>query len=248
VPDLAGRELHNRDQQRYFGRFVKPTMVPGSSAYLERHLDEVLQEARLAPGDRILEVGCGMGRYTLSLARRGYRVEGMDISQYLLDRLAEYNSGQAALPLHCMDVVAAPAEWAGTFDAVIALFTLHHVHDIEACLSAMARLTRPGGSVVLLEPNPFNPLYYLQIAFTRGMRWRSERGLLRMRPSVLLPALARAGLQDARLRRFGFFPPQVANRPGARRFERTLEAVPAWRVALPFQLFSAGRKSAGSRP
>ena len=241
MPDLVEREAHNREQQRYFGRFVKRTMIPRPTRYLDRHVREVVEEAGIGPGDRILEVGCGMGRYTLRLADLGYRVEGMDLSPYLLDRLAEYNSSAEPLTLHQMDVVAAPATWNGSFDAVIALFTLHHVHDIRACVAAMARLTRPGGRVVLLEPNPLNPLYYLQVAFTPGMRWRSERGLLRMRRSVVIPALAEAGLRAPALRRFGFFPPQVANLAPALPIERALEAVPLWRAVLPFQLFSATR-------
>ena len=216
-------------------------MVPTRTRYLDRHLREVVEAARITPGDRVLEVGCGMGRYTLRLAELGYRVEGMDLSQYLLDRLAEYSSSGTPLALHQMDVVAAPAAWNGSFDAVIALFTLHHVHDIPACVAAMARLTRPGGRVVLLEPNPLNPLYYLQVALTPGMRWRAERGLLRMRRSTVLTAMTEAGLDDTRLRRFGFFPPQIANRAAAVPIERMLEAVPVWRAALPFQLFSATR-------
>ena len=64
------RAAHNRTQLRYYEQ-EKPGMVPTGSPYLRRHADALVGFAGLAPGDRVLEVGCGMGRYTLLLAERG---------------------------------------------------------------------------------------------------------------------------------------------------------------------------------
>lgn len=94
---------------------------------------------------------------------------------------------------------------------------------------------------MFLEPNPLNPLYYIQVAVTPGMTWRGERGILQMRPREMAMAMRAAGLRRPGLRRFGFFPPFLANLPRARRVETSLEHVPAWRPALAFQLFRAER-------
>ena len=53
-------------------------MVPRDTPCLQRHVDELLRFASVSASDRVLEVGCGMGRYTLLLAERGVRVEGLD--------------------------------------------------------------------------------------------------------------------------------------------------------------------------
>jgi SAM-dependent methyltransferase len=234
---------HNRRQRRYFERGEKHTMVPRDTPYIRRHVAEVIRLGGLSRSDRILEVGCGMGRYTLALAERGLRVEGLDLTPFLLERLREYDGGRFAIPLHCLDIVDAPAELGGRFDAVLALFTLHHVHDLQPAITAMAALLRPGGRVVFLEPNPYNPLYYLQIAATPGMSWEGDGGIVRMRPAVLRAAAEAAGLERFRYERFGFFPPFAANQPLGSRLERALERIPVWRPLLPFQLFRADRRA-----
>jgi SAM-dependent methyltransferase len=182
-----------------------------------------------------------MGRYTLLLAERGIRVEGLDLTPVLLDRLRAYNAGRFDIPLHCADVCQPPPGLEGRFDAVLATFALHHMHDIPACVAAMARLARPGGRLVFLEPNPYNMLYYVQIALAPGVTWDGDRGILNMRRTVIFGALRGAGLRELAMARFGFFPPFLANRRWGRRVEAVLERIPVWRGLLPFQLFRGSR-------
>jgi SAM-dependent methyltransferase len=234
-------DVHNRFQCDYFEGPPKKTMVPAVSPYLEQHVTRAIDAAELKPSDRVLEVGCGMGRYTLPLAARGVRVEGHDLSQILLDRLRGYAGGRYDIPLHCGDILRPPAAFRGAFDVVMGFFVLHHIHTLGPTFSAMATLLKPGGRLVFVEPNPFNPLYYVQIAVTPGMKWQAERGMTRMRRRVIFDACRRAGLTGCELSRFGFFPPFIANRPWGGACERVLEQVPLWRGALPTQLFKARR-------
>jgi len=235
-------ERHNEEQQAYFAARVPRTMIPVTTPYVRRHVDELLRGSGLGSGDSVLEVGCGMGHYTFELASRGLALEGLDLSAVLLDRLRAYATEEdVSIPLHCADIAEAGAELAGRFDGVIGLFTLHHLHDLGASLASMAPMLRPGGRIAFVEPNPFNPLYYVQIAGTPGMSWRHERGLLRLRPAVLRRAVAAAGLASFELRRYGFLPPFAANRASARAVERTLERIGALRPVSAFQLILARR-------
>lgn len=230
-------EEHNRSQVRYFERAGKEAMKPVDSPYVRSQVDELVRFAGLGQGAHVLEVGCGMGRYTLPLAERGLRVEGLDLSQALLERLERFNAGRYELALHCLDILDAPAKLGGRFDAVVGFFTLHHLHELEGSFAAMARLVRPGGRIAFLEPNPLNPLYYVQIVLAPGMTWAGDKGILQMRPRTVFAAMHAAGLGDLALRRFGFFPPVVANRRWGSRAEDVLERFPPWRPLLPFQLF-----------
>jgi len=237
----AAIEDHNRVQREYFESSVKRTMVPETTPYIRRQVDELLDFAGVESGASVLEVGCGMGRYTLPLAERGVRVEGLDLSPVLLDRLREYDGGRHQIALHCADVVDHPPGLDGRFDAVVGFFTLHHLHDLPLCFSAMSRFLRPGGRIVFLEPNAWNPLYYLQILLTPRMTWAGDGGVAKMRRHVLFGAMRSAGFVRPELRRFGFFPPFLANRPWGARAERQLERIPGWRPLLPFQLVGSER-------
>jgi SAM-dependent methyltransferase len=232
---------HNRAQVRYFEQAGKEAMRPVASPYVLRQVDELVRFAGFAGGERVLDVGCGMGRYTFPLADRGLSVEGLDLSNALLEQLEGFNGGRYEIPLHCMDIVAAPATLEERFDGVVGFFTLHHLHDLPASFQAMARLVRPGGRVVFLEPNPLNLLYYIQLAVAPGMTWQGDKGILKMRPRTVFGAMTSAGLEGLSMKRFGFFPPILVNRRGGARMERLLERFPLWRPLLPFQLFCAVR-------
>jgi SAM-dependent methyltransferase len=232
---------HNTRQRTYFEGGLKRTMVPVDSRYLQRHVDALVRFGGISTHHRILEVGCGMGRYTLLLASRGFRVEGLDLSPVLIEKLRTYGGRSFDVPLYAADIEHPPAELAGSFDVVVALFALHHMEDLPGAFRAMRGLLKPGGRVVFLEPNPYNPLFYLQMLTTPGMSWAGDKGLLKMRRRLLFDGLREAGFESPEMMRFGFLPPFAVNAHLGGRLEAVLERMPFWRPLLPFQLFRARR-------
>jgi SAM-dependent methyltransferase len=236
-------ERHNEAQLKYFERAGKRAMKPAATPYVRRQVEQLVRFGELSRGERILDVGCGMGRYTFDLAERGLKVEGLDLSEELLRRFRAFDDGRYDIPLHCADIVAPPAELEGHFDAVVGFFTLHHLHDLPASFQAMRRLLKQGGRIVFLEPNPLNVLYYIQMLVVPGMSWQGDKGLLRMRRDIVFGAMHEAGLTSLSMTRFGFFPPFVTNRRFGARAEDVLQAVRLWRRFLAFQLFRGDRAS-----
>ncbi|MBM3262904.1 MAG: hypothetical protein FJY97_05695 [candidate division Zixibacteria bacterium] len=55
-------DQYNAWQIEYFDPATKHTMIPGDTPYIRRHIEETLDMAAYTPGERLLEVGCGMGR------------------------------------------------------------------------------------------------------------------------------------------------------------------------------------------
>ncbi len=230
---------HNTRQRTYFEETDQRTLKPTGSPYLRRHTRVLTEFAGIKPRDTVLEVGCGAGRYTLLLAEMGVNVEGLDLAPKVLQQLRCFNDTGREIPLHAFDILDCPPSMDGKYDSVVGFFVLHHVHDLQACFARMARLVKPGGTLCFIEPNPRSPLYYVQISCTPGMKWSEERGLLRMRPEILEPQLAAAGLTRAAFKRFGFFPPFVTNRSGGTALESVFEKVPLWERFLPFQMARA---------
>jgi SAM-dependent methyltransferase len=108
------------------------------------------------PGLSVLDVGCGTGdslRLLAERARPGGRVVGVDTSASLLavGRQRAEAEGWSAEWVHA-DAAALPFD-DGEFDASLAERVLQHVEDPAAVVGEMRRVTRPGGTVVLAEPD-----------------------------------------------------------------------------------------------
>jgi len=140
---------------------------------------------------------------------------------------------------YCADLADPPRELDSRYDGVLGFFILHHLVDLNAAFAGVARMVRPGGTIAFIEPNPANPLYYIQIGCTPGMKWKAERGIRNMRERILLPALANAGFVDCTVFRFGFLPPFLRNRAFGGAIDRSAERMSFLEPYLPFQIFGA---------
>jgi 2-polyprenyl-6-hydroxyphenyl methylase / 3-demethylubiquinone-9 3-methyltransferase len=108
--------------------------------------------ARAAPSEpprRVLDVGCGEGRFAAELARRGFVVVGVDVAGEPLRR------ARAQHPDLDLRIVPAEGPWQladASFDVVWAGETIEHVTDTIGWLSEVRRVLRAGGSLVLSTP------------------------------------------------------------------------------------------------
>ncbi len=230
-------ELHNVLQREYFGRQIKKTMLPQKSPYVDHHVEVLAESLDLPTGARVLEVGAGLERHGFILAEMGYQVEGLELSPFLVAKFAELAGQRPLFPMHCGDIHSVPPELVGRFDAVVGFFVLHHLADLRQAFASIRSLLKPGGKVGFVEPNPANPLYYLQIFLTPGMSWKAERGILNMHAPRLLNLLRASGFTDVKVKRFGFFPPFFANLRWLIPLERALERRKLLQPVLPFQAF-----------
>ncbi len=232
-------KYYNNIQLEYFSQKIKKTMIPVNSAYVDNHVTELIKAGGLKKTDRILDVGCGMGKYTLNLLNKGFQVEGLDLNPLLLQQLLRYNNNLFHVKLHLADIAEAPQELNGQFDQVIGFMVLHHLHILPTCFESMYRLLKPGGKIIFLEPNPFNPLFHLQIWFTPGMSYKGEKGLKDMTRSKLFSALEHAGFEDMNLKRFGIFPPAVYNSKSGKKLDQFISSSGIFNPVKAFQLIMA---------
>ena len=112
----------------------------------------------LAPGSRVLDVGCGPGRHSRALAALGCEVVGLDISAPFL---------QAAGPGRWVRADARRLPFSsGSFDAAISIcqggFGLLGGHDDAGVVAGMASVVRPGGRVALSAFSAYFALRYLE--------------------------------------------------------------------------------------
>jgi SAM-dependent methyltransferase len=225
-------------QRAYFVRSEEGNvrLQPVDTPYVRRHLERTLDAADVRPGQRVLEVGAGLGRFSTLIADRGARLVASDLSSFLLERL---RARRPEIETLACDVADVGERAPGAFDRVVGFFMLHHLEDLDRVFASLRRALAPGGRIAFAEPNAWCALYYVQIALSRQMTWRGDGGVRNMRPGVVCRALERAGFVEAACDRYGFTPPFLYNRRAGRALDRGLEAVPIFTPFRAFQVFSA---------
>lgn len=137
------------DPYLLFGLLGKKVIHPGG----RRATEELLSLAALAPGQQVLDIGCGVGTTAIEMATRfGVRVTAADISVDMTDR-ATANGRRAGvahqLSVEKADICALPYEDGG-FDRVVAEAVTMFV-DRERAIAELVRVCRPGGLVLATE-------------------------------------------------------------------------------------------------
>ena len=124
-------------------------------------------ERHLKPGARVAEIGCGSGRATLFMARRGIDLVAVDISLGSL-RLARRRASDSKfvlasnLSLPLLD---------GVFDAVVSDGVIHHTPDAYRSFCENARILRSGGTMYVGVYRRKRYYYYLYTYLGPPIRW-----------------------------------------------------------------------------
>lgn len=145
---------------RWFFRFVydresaaweRRRDEPEGRQLVERTIDDLV--AVVTPPGPVADLGCGPGAHSLELARRGYRVTGLDGSPRMVEagRTRAARDGlDATFDVHD---VSEPLPFAdGSLGGVLALHVVQHLPDPGAFLTDIRRCLRPDGHLLITAP------------------------------------------------------------------------------------------------
>lgn len=109
-------------------------------------------------GARVLDIGCGVGRWSRRLAARGAQVTGIDLSPTMIEE-ARRRSFASGVGERCRFLVQDCAELdvEGPFDLILSVTVLQHILDVGALRAAVRRIVghlAPDGRLVVLEAAP----------------------------------------------------------------------------------------------
>ena len=191
--------------------------------YLAKRLAFIERHTRPGPA---LDLGCGTGLLAARVAAAGYAVTGLDPSRGMLRELRRRSPEVAAV---AADGTALPFP-DDAFALTYCVAVLHHVASaaaVRATLREMARVTRPGGHVLVWDHNPRNPYWPLLMR-----RVPQDTGAERLIPEAeIVAGLAAGGARPVLTAQLGLVPDFVPRPllPSVAALERAVEAAPGLR-------------------
>ena len=152
----AVREKFTSERRKWHESYAS-TAYPALGLQWRQANGVALCRTTIAEGGRILEVGCGAGHASVELARTGYEVVGVDISQPMIDQ-ATANAADAGVS-HQTHFAATDFGYLGSgehgsFDGVLGLGFIEYFDDPASVLRQCRELLNPGGVVVIQFWNP----------------------------------------------------------------------------------------------
>jgi SAM-dependent methyltransferase len=170
-----------------------------------RTFAHVVEHLGLGLRAQVLDVGCGPGWMSEFLARCGYWVTGIDISEDMVEiarsRVARIPEqvGEGLDPVaefHAMPVQEMP--WTNRFDAAVLYDTMHHFDDELETLTVIQRTLVPGGTIYIREGAKPTPGSEGEQALIDEMRMRQTLESP-FDPQYLVEVVREAGFEDVRL-------------------------------------------------
>jgi 2-polyprenyl-3-methyl-5-hydroxy-6-metoxy-1,4-benzoquinol methylase len=141
------------------------TLIHGDPLVLDRWLWLKARLPKTRNDERLLDVGCGTGAFSIGAALRGYRALGLswdERNQLVAKERATYCKASSA-QFEVLDIreLERRADLVGGFDVVICLETIEHVVEDLKLMQTMARCIKPGGRLLLSTPyllySPISP-------------------------------------------------------------------------------------------
>jgi len=189
VPQVTDERL--KDQQSLYDAGWRSELERGKEqrGNLQTNLEFLAQAGLLKTGDRILEIGCGIGTIVFELAKQGCDVRGTAISQVAI----EY--GRRKYGDIRLDVLAAEelAFEDASFDVVLSFDLFEHIARIDRHISEVRRILKTGGRYLFQTPNRYSNAIFETLAH-KSLKWRRVHPSLHT-PGQLRRRLAKHGLE-----------------------------------------------------
>jgi ubiquinone/menaquinone biosynthesis C-methylase UbiE len=167
--------------------------ITSEGAHLSRRLTQALEAAEIAPGMRVLDVGCGRGEILHHCAELGAQAYGMDyalVAAQMAQRLATGDGEEQSAAYICLaDAKRLPFSTT-SFDRVLMFDLVEHLHpwELDQALAEARRVLRPDGRLIIhTAPNVwYNRYAYPVVRFIRALM--NQKADYPRDPRAIVPA------------------------------------------------------------
>lgn len=194
------RELFNRIANKYTHKDLAPICMMARKRRLLATIDALGKKFPHRP--RILEVGCAGGFSTRYLHNKFCEYVGVDHAELLIDYARAWNSREGVSFLSS-DILNYHTDI--PFDIILLIGVLHHFSDLQANLSHIKSLLKPGGWILANEPQCSNKIINVMRMIRKGIDISYSTEQIYFSPNGLRKAYSRAGFRNVAIRAQGIF-------------------------------------------
>jgi 2-polyprenyl-3-methyl-5-hydroxy-6-metoxy-1,4-benzoquinol methylase len=107
---------------------------------------------------KVLDIGCGLGRESIFMAKNGALVTGIDISSKNIEKAKQYASEYKANNTRFIVINIYNLNYIDEFDIVFCRASLHHFPDVNSVIQKAHKSLKVGGIMIIQEPKAENPI------------------------------------------------------------------------------------------
>lgn len=193
--------------ERYAQKYDEEAHISGWSDHgLNRRVitfERTLRSANLEPNALVLDLGCGAGTYCRLLAKKGYKVVGLDYSLETLKKAAKKIIGNRQIYLNNAEIYHLPFK-DETFDAVVCIGVLQTLSGETEAIEEITKILKNGGILFLdglncLGINELLKSASIEMMTIFGLRDMAKDNLRTYSPFKVAKMLQKTGLNRARI-------------------------------------------------
>jgi len=143
------------------GKYLEEHKEYFSKEQLDKEVGFLIKSLKLTKKDKILDLACGNGRHVIELKKRGFDIEGLDFSSYLI-KVAEQHSKTEKLQIKFYKQDIHKINISKKYDKAFLFFSEFGVFDADVALSNISKIVKKDGLFLLDSDNVFRLIFYLE--------------------------------------------------------------------------------------
>ncbi|WP_028325395.1 class I SAM-dependent methyltransferase [Desulfatirhabdium butyrativorans] len=202
-------EVFENTQKAHFDQFFEKINLSDNTA-LTIEFSTLLEFIGDLKGKRILDLGCGLGRNGLQLAKYANEVIGYDISDIAISKANQYAKQLGINNFHAELNNFSDVDDA-CFDVILCVNMLHHCASPPQVLNTIRKALCVGGQLIVMENNPLNPLFPSFFFFIGQFKAHCTKQYFMVNRFSLVKQINTTGMSVKQIQRYGFLPTMLYN-------------------------------------